>query len=66
MSVSILITHPEKSLIDSKKISLNQTNLCIATPSKKSFFDLKKFLVCFFSLNLRNECLRSRISTCVM
>ena len=57
---------PEKSFFDSKKTSLNQTNLCIAVRSKKAFFDLNKFLDCFFSLNLRNEFLCSCISTCVM
>ena len=46
-----------------KKFSLNQTNLCIAIRSKKSFFDLKEFLDCFFSSNLRNGYLSSRIST---
>ena len=44
-----------------KKVSLNQTNLCIVMGSKKSFFESKKFVDCFFSLNWRNKCLRSRI-----
>ena len=43
-----------------------ESNLCIAILSKKGFFGLKKFLDCFFSLNLSNECVRSRISICVM
>ena len=43
--------HPEKSIFDLNKISLNQANLCIVIRSKKSFFDLEKFLDCFYSLN---------------
>ena len=39
---------PEKSFFDLKKISLKQTNLCIAIRLKKSFFYLWKFLDCFF------------------
>ena len=50
-----------KKCFASNKISSNQTNLCIAIRSTKSFFDLKKFLDCFFSLNWRNKCLRSCI-----
>ena len=42
--------HPERSFFDLKNISLNQTNLCIAIRPKKSFFNLKKFLDCFFHL----------------
>ena len=37
-----------------KKDSLNQINLHFAIRSKKSFFDLKKFLDCFISLNSKN------------
>ena len=58
--------HPEKSFFDSKKISLNQRNFCIAIRSKNSFFDLKKFLDYFFPVDLRNQRLGSCISTCVM
>ena len=35
--------HTEKSFVD-KKNFFNQTNLCIAIRTKKSFFDLKKCL----------------------
>ena len=45
-----LLVYPEKTFFDSKKISLNQTNLYIAIWLKKSFFDLKKFLYCLFFL----------------
>ena len=43
--------HSKKIFFDSNKISLNQTNLCIAIWPKKSFFDLKKCLDYFFSVN---------------
>ena len=43
--------YPEKSFFYSKKFYLNQTNLCIL--SKKSFFDLNKFLDCFFFFEFR-------------
>ena len=56
------VIHPEKSFFDSNNIFLNQKNLYIAIRPKKSLFDLKKFLDYFFSLNLKNECLRGRIS----
>ena len=66
LDTGFLKAQPKESFFDSKKISLNQTNLCIALRSKKGFFGLKKSFDCFFSLNLRNECLCSHISTCVM
>ena len=62
--ISAEYTQKKFSLI--QNISLNETNLCIAIRSNKSFFDGKKFLDCFISLNLRNKCLGSRISTFVM
>ena len=43
----------EKSFFDTKKISLKQRNLCIAIRSKKSFFDLKKSLDCFFFVEFK-------------
>ena len=43
---------PRKKFLWLKKIVLNQTNLFIAIRSKKSFFDLKKFLDCFFFFEL--------------
>ena len=57
---------PKKSFFDSKKISLNQTNLCIAIQSRKTFFHLRKFLDYFFFFKLKKSMSVQSHGTCAM